>query len=566
MKLLRAHQFIFTLTLIACLAIGLRFYRLEFNPPGLYWDEISIAYNAYSILTHGIDEHGTRFPVTHFLAYGDAKPPLYIYAASLSMALFGANDWAVRFPSALAGVVAVLLSAAIAMNLTEKLGLTWIKNQKQIEFIGLLTALLVAISPWHLQLSRAAFEANLGLTLFLGGLAALLYAPKWKPLYVMSSVFFVATWYTFNAYRLFVPPFLILCLMVFWAQLRRDWRHVVPALATAILLTAPLIPFVLSPQAQLRFNEVSIFNDLEPVLIANSRQEINGNELWTKLVHNRRLEHAKVFLEKFTDHLKPDYLFFSGDPTPRLSVKDFGVLYLIDLPLLIIGLYATLRATSTRIKLFLLGYLIFAIFPGAVARDTPHALRTLQVIPLPQLLVALGISDLFYRFSSKSVWSPMKLSFINNLSPRALLTFILVTGYTLTVVSYLHLYYVNYSYRWADAWQYGYRELMTYVESVYNDYDRIYMTDALGRPHSYVLWYLKYDTLDYLSSRDAGSDDLGFTYTNSFDKFYFGNVPSVAPAGTKSLIIDKPGSEFDEHNYLKVIYNPQGKPLLIIRE
>ena len=97
-----AHRFLIA---IVFLAAFLRFFHLGTNPPSLYWDEASIAYNAYAILKAGIDEHGTSFPITHFLAYGDAKPPLYIYATTLSLAIFGLSEFAIRFPSALAGTL-----------------------------------------------------------------------------------------------------------------------------------------------------------------------------------------------------------------------------------------------------------------------------------------------------------------------------------------------------------------------------------------------------------------------------------------------------------------------------
>ena len=43
---------------ILILATALHFFQLGKNPPGLYWDEVSLGYNAYSILTTGRDEHG----------------------------------------------------------------------------------------------------------------------------------------------------------------------------------------------------------------------------------------------------------------------------------------------------------------------------------------------------------------------------------------------------------------------------------------------------------------------------------------------------------------------------
>src|SRR3989338_1078025 len=81
----------------------LRFWGLGENPPGLYWDEASLGWNAYSVLKTGLDEHGRFLPVDTFFAFGDYKPPLYIYAAVPSIWIFGLNEFAVRAPSVAAG-------------------------------------------------------------------------------------------------------------------------------------------------------------------------------------------------------------------------------------------------------------------------------------------------------------------------------------------------------------------------------------------------------------------------------------------------------------------------------
>ncbi|PIZ48613.1 hypothetical protein COY29_03365, partial [Candidatus Woesebacteria bacterium CG_4_10_14_0_2_um_filter_39_14] len=153
---MKRKHLVFILGLILLISFVLRFYQLTENPPALNWDEVSHGYNAYSILKTGQDEWGVSWPGI-FRAYGDYKLPVYIYATSLSISLFGLNDFAVRFPSALAGVLAVLLTYLLVKEL--------FKNQKA----ALLAAFFLAISPWHLFTSRAAFEANLAAFLTLTG-------------------------------------------------------------------------------------------------------------------------------------------------------------------------------------------------------------------------------------------------------------------------------------------------------------------------------------------------------------------------------------------------------------
>src|SRR3989338_759355 len=101
---------LFLLAGIILLAFILRFYRMQTNPPSLYWDEASLGYNAYSILKTARDEHGKFLPLTNFAAFGDYKPPGYIYTAVPAIAVFGLNEFSIRFPSAFFGVLTVVIT------------------------------------------------------------------------------------------------------------------------------------------------------------------------------------------------------------------------------------------------------------------------------------------------------------------------------------------------------------------------------------------------------------------------------------------------------------------------
>src|SRR5260221_183941 len=93
---------------IIILAAILRFYNISIDPPGVNRDEASIGYTAYSLLHTGKDEYGRSFPVS-FQSFGDWKLPFYIYETVVSVAIFGLNEFAVRVPSALAGIGTVIL-------------------------------------------------------------------------------------------------------------------------------------------------------------------------------------------------------------------------------------------------------------------------------------------------------------------------------------------------------------------------------------------------------------------------------------------------------------------------
>ena len=125
------------LTLIVLLAFFLRIYQLGVVPISPDWDEAALGYNAYSILKTSRDEYGKFLPLV-FRSFDDYKPPLYIYLTVPSVALFGLNVFAVRFPSAVLGTLTVLLVYFLVRELFE--------NHRHRDKIALVSAFLLAIS------------------------------------------------------------------------------------------------------------------------------------------------------------------------------------------------------------------------------------------------------------------------------------------------------------------------------------------------------------------------------------------------------------------------------------
>src|SRR3989344_7565756 len=167
------------LFLIVFLGFILRIYQVNQIPPSLSWDEVSIGYNAYSILKTGRDEHGRFLPYDTFIGYGDYKPPLAIYLTVPSVAIFGLNEFAVRFPSVLFGTLTVLMTYFLVKELLKNEGQKTINNKKNDRLLftvycPILSASLLAISPWHINLSRAGFEANIALFFIVLGVYVLL--------------------------------------------------------------------------------------------------------------------------------------------------------------------------------------------------------------------------------------------------------------------------------------------------------------------------------------------------------------------------------------------------------
>src|SRR3989338_11301736 len=130
--------------IIVLSAIFFRFYQLGVNPAGFFTDEASIGLNAYSILKTGADTYGRPFPV-FFEAVGDYRYPVMIYSTVPFVAWLGLNEYSVRVVSGIYGVAAILMMYFLGRELG-------------VKSVGLWSAFLLVVSPWHVLFSHVGFQ------------------------------------------------------------------------------------------------------------------------------------------------------------------------------------------------------------------------------------------------------------------------------------------------------------------------------------------------------------------------------------------------------------------------
>jgi 4-amino-4-deoxy-L-arabinose transferase-like glycosyltransferase len=537
----------------------LRFWGLGKNPPGLYWDEVSLGWNAYSVLKTGFDEHGRFLPIDTFFAFGDYKPPLYIYAVVPSIRIFGLNEFAVRFPSALAGTLLIIVTYFLSKEL---FSIGRVDNKLKIENlklkIPLLASLLVAASPWSITLSRVGFESNLAVLLNALGFLFFLYAVNKSPKWLILSVFsFILAAYTFNANRLLSPIFLVSLTIIYFRKAVSNWKWWAVSAFVGIILALPMFGHLRSPEGKLRWNEVNIFSNLEVIKESNSRREVDRNTLLSRIFHHRYLGYSRLFLEHYLEHFDLKYLFVQGDRNPRINIPDIGQMYLIELPFFIIGLISLIgpmRLIATKEKLVIIFWFLMAAIPSGMARETPHALRSASTLPVPQIIVALG----FAAAVAKVQEGTRKYKKVQKGLLLAVFCF-------LFLVSFFHFQFIYWRYypnEWAGEWLTSYKNLVSYLRETDNSYRTIYVTPDLGRPYVYFLFYNQYDPKKYIQeAKDGGrtGDVFGFYNVNYFSKYKF-YVPDLATISPDELVVtrvDNPPSGFE---LLKTISDTNGYP------
>lgn len=544
LKLLKNKQLLL-LIFVVFIAALLRFCQLGINPPSLTWDEVAWGYNAYSLGIDGKDEFGRFLPFDYLESFGDFKPPMYAYLDVIPVKLFGLNEFATRFPSALFGVLTVFLTYFLTKEIFWK--------AKAKDCLALAAAALLAISPWHIMLSRAAFEANvatffliLGVYLFLRGVQ------KNSWFLSLSALSFVASMYTFNTSRVVAPLLVVMLAIGFLKKLLVYKKQTMAAIVVGLIFLLPVVPFLLSPQAALRFKEVNIFTDIDVVKMANQEIANDGNAWWSKALHNRRLAYGVQYIKHYFDNLSFHFLFVKGDGNPKFSTQEVGQMYLWELPLFIAGILFLIRKREGHWWI-IPAWLLLAIIPAATARETPHALRIEATLPTFQILVGYGIMqayDLIIRSSNRKVFKSVVVTL-----------FLLMVSFG--TVYFWENYSQHYAKEFAGEWQYGYKDAVLYSESVMDKYNGIYLTKELGRPYIYVLFYGKYDPHLFRAQGEVDRDAFGFVAVKNFDKYRFDKDGFTRENGKNVLRIVTPWNVPKEASVKKTFYLPNGQAALV---
>lgn len=527
------------LGLILVLSAILRFWALGQNPPSLTWDETAWGYNAYSLGIDGRDEFGRFLPLDYLESFGDFKPVIYAYLDVIPVKVFGLNEFSVRFPSALFGVFTVLLT----FLLTKKIFL----NSKYKEQYALAATLVIAVSPWHIMLSRAAFEANVSTFFIVLGIWSFLKAVQDnKKFLFVSTLAFVLSIYTFNTARIVSPLIVLFLAFAFRKELLNIKRQVLLATILGILLIMPVAKFLFSPEASLRFREVNIFSDIGVIQTSNQEIENDSNAWWSKVIHNRRASFTVEYLRHYFDNLSPSFLFIKGDGNPKFSTQDVGQMYLWDLPFFVIGILFLFKRREGYWWLIPI-WLILAIIPAATARETPHALRIETTLPTFQILVAYGF-----------------ITFINFYKKYKFIIPLLIFLLFLNVLYFLHGYIIHYPREFSGEWQYGYKESIAYVKRVENNYDEIRVTNKLGRPYIYYLFYTKTSPEEFRKTAKISRNPFGFVNVDGFSKYKFSDsIGNLKSRTRKILYIDAPSNVPPKVEVLEKFYLLNGEEALV---
>lgn len=450
------------LFLVILLSSVLRFYKLGTVAPGISWDEASVGYNAYTIAHWGRDEWGRMLPIT-FKSFEDYKNPVHVYLTVPFVGLFGLNELATRFPAALFGVANVIMIFLISSLIFKS------------KLAGLIGAFILAVSPYNIQFSRFNHELNFAIFFFSLGFYFFLRGKENRKYIIPSFVCFGIDLLTYQSAKVVTPPLVFLLTVLFLTGYKKYRKELLMGVGIYSLFIALLF---LKPEllggARLKQNVMS-------------ESEITQTAVYKK-TSNKYLSMASVVLDRYKGYFEKKFLFETGDPIPRHSAQIVGTFYKMDQAFLTIGLVFLLYGIlfkKERLYLWLLVWCLIAPLPGAASSTFAHAARAMFITMSWHLVITLGVYKAATLLRFKTT--------------KALIIIVFVALTLLGLNKYVRYYYGEFATRYGTEWQYGMRDIVSYVAENPQFYS-VYMTDAHSQPYIFFLYYLKTPLPEFLST------------------------------------------------------------------
>lgn len=365
----------FDLIALIIIVIGalVRLIQLGYIPGwgGVAQDEAFAGYEAYSLLHYGIDSHGYHMPV-YLEAWGSGMNALETYLEIPFIKLLGLNSLSIRIPQLIIGIL--ILPAFYGCC---KL----VRN----ESFGLIGLFILAISPWHIMISRWGLEANMLPAFMVFGTYFLLKTTRNKYYIYASMVCYGLALYCYAAAWVVIPLIIGCCLLYLLIKkyLTPD-KHLFIALLILAIIAAPLLLFVL-------VNTDHLVEIVTPLISIPRLTVFRSSEVALT---------PAVMMQNLSDMFR--VLFITQDDHLGVNaVPGYGIYYFVGPIFIVIGLivsvYKIIKSIVTKkdilsLNIFFVIWFVWCLLHGCLVETD---LTRINIIYIPlTYLIAEGIYSL----------------------------------------------------------------------------------------------------------------------------------------------------------------------------
>ena len=462
---------------VFALALFARLWLFGQVPGDINQDEAFAGYEAWALLNYGVDSSGHPWPV-YLTAWGSGMNALESYLMLPFIAAFGLKVWVIRLPQ----LTVSLLSVWAAYCLGRRLG---------DRHTGLICALLLAICPWHILMSRWGLESNLAPGFMLFGLCFFLRGLEDGRFLCLSALMYGLALYAYAAIWAVMPVILLLELIYGAAvgRLRAGGCLWLSGLILA-LLAAPLLLFLLVNYGYM--DEIVL-----PYFSIPKLPELRGGEISLGQVPENLGLLLRIVLGR------SDGLIWN-------SPSRFGIVYLLSLPLMLLGAGQAVRLSVLSLR-----------------RREPSPAAPLLIQLLGGIMLSATISVNVNRVNILLpvlvIFAGLGVDALRRLAGRAAVV-AMVGAYLALFLGFQCYYFTDYRREAEQAFTYGAEQA---IEAALGHRGPVYVCGELLYPK--LLFYSRLSPLDFAGTVEYRVYPAKYLEPRSFDRFSY-DLDTADPA------------------------------------
>jgi len=387
--------------LILIVGIFIRTWHLQIIPVSLYLDEIDHVVTGLTLYRFGTDLSGTwklwelqPFVSTNVVA---ELPALFFL---LVQRIFGGTAASTaHVVNTVFGLGTVIIAIFIAQEL--------FKNWK----LALTSGLMLLVNPWHIFISRMAFESALSvffqLMFVLGFLKIFGNKKRTMPQYILISILLVVGYFfgylTYHGAKFTLLALALVFIALLWivkviSLKEKIYFSLLISITASLLLFSTLMNLSTS-RFSVRSSELLVSFSYLQAESTSQRMATIDNPLTRFIINKPTVLLHQIFLH-YVSIFDPYRLFFTGQETAwQFSLVVSGYFYIIQLPFIAIGFFWLVCNWKRDYLPFVLLFVV-SPFASAISVSFQSVFRAALTYVLLNLISGIGLWYLIFEWKN----------------------------------------------------------------------------------------------------------------------------------------------------------------------
>ena len=480
---------IYNFIIITVFAVGflMRLVLLGKVPGGdLNQDEAFGGYEAYSLLKYHHDSRGFFYPV-YLTVWGSGMSALMSYLEIPVISILGLSKLSVRLPQAVIGCLTLVLY--------------YLFCKEEGRFFSILAVFLLAISPWHIMMSRWGLDCNLLPFFLLASTYCMRKAVKNRRYLLLSGFMYGLCLYCYASAWILMPFFILVTFIINYRDEKiPERKYIFSAVLILLFMALPLLLFVLI--------NLHLFPQISTKFISIPRLPAFRNGEF----------HMSIY--GIVNNLKSlfRWLILQNDDLISNSTKEFGIYYHFSIVFIIAGILSVSerikKHSATKNEMIMMMFPVLALIHGMLINSNVNKMNFVH-IPIVYFC-AKGIQAVYKKTSRKILYCCAAL-------------------YTAAFLMFSVFYFTDYNELWSKKYGTGLLEVSEFIRTL--QYENVKVCWGIwDSRYALLMNYFEIPTDEFVKT--VVFDDLSnpFQHPVSFGKFEFcDEVPT--PVSSKSIYI-----------------------------